>query len=191
MLTRQQLVRRYVNYDCTKKSRPVPDLDGWDWSSPDALDERLRSNGLKYGIITGYRAWELQRFGRDDLGACAIVSGIREFADKPRVLSLLRPHDEFEAWKPDRVTSWFATLDSGGAIDDDSALLIRPATRGERPARWYIEDGSGRAICFYRRLMRTPDSLDRAAVLLAREPDPSSTFMRERFAELLDRNDRR
>ena len=32
-------------------------------------------------------------------------------------------------------------------------MILRPAVKAESPAKWYVEDGSGRAVCFFRRLI--------------------------------------
>ena len=48
-----------------------------------------------------------------------------------------------------------------------------------------IKDGSGRAICFFSRLIRTSDDTSRAHGYLGVRPDAGSTFMRTKFPELL------
>jgi hypothetical protein len=62
----------------------------------------------------------------------------------------------------------------------DSALIVRPSVRSEEPAKWYIEDGSGRALALLQRILRYGESGRTAWVYLGREPDERSTFIASR-----------
>ena len=64
-------------------------------------------------------------------------------------------------------------------------MLLRPAVSGESPACWYIEDGSGRAIAFLKNQHIFRPSQTLAIGYLGRKSDPLSSFMREKFRELL------
>jgi hypothetical protein len=66
-------------------------------------------------------------------------------------------------------------------------MLLRPAVSQEFPARWYIEDGSGRAVAFVANQHIFDPSHPLAIGYLGRKPDPQSTFMQEKFRELLCR----
>ena len=66
------------------------------------------------------------------------------FPGLPRVLSQLSRLSEFETWKPDREVEWFEQLERGGDYPREWPLILRPAVTGEFPAKWYVEDGSGR-----------------------------------------------
>jgi hypothetical protein len=189
MIPRRDLIILYVHYDARKKGRPVPvDIDSWNWSSADALDENLRANRLKNGIVAGYTKWRPIELRRHELARCALVSGILP-PTLPRVLGSLKLH-EIEQWSPDRSTEWYAPLERGEPYPRDWPLILRPAVVAERPAEWYVEDGSGRALCLYRRLVRNPADKATAPGFLGAIPDPSRTFMRNRFPQLLQQRSR-
>jgi hypothetical protein len=78
------------------------------------------------------------------------------------VLGELGGLPQFAIWQPDHPKEWFEYLDRGGNYPPEWPLILRPAVTSERPAECYIEDGSGRAICFFRRLFRTRDYTSRA-----------------------------
>lgn len=176
------VIEEYVRYDALKKKLSIPDMSDWDWSSADVLDMRLKAVGFKWGIITGYITWKRVELDYRDLADCAIWNGI--FPGLPQVLSQLSL-SELEEWKPGRNVEWFEQLDRGADYPPEWPLILRPAVKSESPAKWYVEDGSGRAICFFRRLMRTADYTSRASSYLGVHPDPNSTFLRNDFTELL------
>ena len=107
------------------------------------------------------------------------------FPGLPRVLSQLSRLSEFETWKPDREVEWFEQLERGGDYPREWPLILRPAVTGEFPAKWYVEDGSGRATCFFRRLLRSSDYSRRGCGYLGVCPDRDSAFMRTHFSTLL------
>jgi len=83
----------------------------------------------------------------------------------------------------DREVEWFEQLERGDGYPREWPLC--PAVACESPAKWYLEHGSGRATCFFRRLLRSSDHTSRAFGHLGVRPDPDSTFMREQFSTLL------
>jgi hypothetical protein len=191
-LNRKDVITAYVNYDARKKNNPIPkNLADWPWSDPNALDFELsRCKLFKHGIITGYKTWQEVQLSRLDLLNCAVVNDMfRDFHSPsehlPRVLNKLIHHPVFRQWKPDRPTEWYEWLESGKPFPDDWPLILRPAVRSEAPAKWYIEDGSGRAVCFLRRLCNHPEENGTAVGYLGVEPDFGSKFMQQRFRELL------
>lgn len=189
MISRQNLIKLYVHYDARKKGGAVPgDLDSWEWPNANSLDEKLKANGLKHGIVAGYSLWEPIRLARAELARCALVAGILPHW-LPRVLGKLELRD-VETWEPDRRTEWYHPLERGEPYPTEWPLILRPAVMSERPAEWYIEDGSGRALCLYRRLLRNPADTTTAPAFLGSAPDPGSRFMRERFPELLQQRSR-
>ena len=183
-ITRRELVELYIRYDARKKNGVVPpDLSEWDWSSADAIDAGLAANGFKSGVIAGYTSWRAVELDRAELSRCAIVSGI--FPTLPRVLGQLPGYAAFDKWKPNHDVEWFEPLESGAEYPRKWPLILRPSIAIERPATWYLEDGSGRAICFFRHLVRSGNDLKRAFGYVGATPDLRSTFMRQTFPSLL------
>ena len=75
----------------------------------------------------------------------------------------------------------------GQALDDTAPMLLRPAVRGESPAYWYIEDGSARATTFVTNQHLFTPSQTLAIGYLGNQPDVHSSFMQNKFRELLYR----
>lgn len=186
LVSRQSVIEQYVRYDARKKHGSIPpDFCAWDWSSADDLDRRLAAAGFKFGIISGYLWWKPIELGLSDLSRCAIVAGI--FPGLPRVLGQLPGLGAFETWRPNHDVEWFVPLERAEDYPHDWPLVLRPAVACETPATWYLEDGSGRGICFFRRLVHFSDYIRKALGYLGVVPDQESTFMREKFPSLLDR----
>jgi hypothetical protein len=191
IITRKEVILAYVRYDAQKKNLPFPDnIANWPWCDPNLLDSELKNAGFKSGIITGYKTWCEVQLSRLDLLNCAVVNHIfndfKSPADQlPRGLSALIVHPVFQQWKPNKPTEWYEWLENGKPFPADWPLILRPAVRSEAPARFYIEDGSGRAVCFLRRLCNHPEENGVAIGYLGVEPDMNSYFMRQHFRELL------
>jgi hypothetical protein len=192
-LTRKDLITTYVSYDARKKNNPIPkNIADWLWSDPNALDLELSRNNFKPGVITGYKTWQAVRLSRLDLLNCAVWNDMfRDFKSPsehlPRVLNELIQHPVFVRWKPNRPTEWFDWLEGGNPFPDDWPLILRPAKKSEAPAKYYVEDGSGRAVCFLRRLVNHPEENGVAMGYLGVEPDSESRFMSgPDFRELLN-----
>ena len=167
----------YVKYDADKKHIPPPsNMENWDWNDPNALDQELQNNSFKHGAISGFKQWDLLQLSKADLFQGAIVSHI--FPSEPQKLGLLVSRPVFQQWRPNGNPEWFAPLDGGQPFPTEWAMILRPAVSSENPAEWYIEDGSGRAICFLRRLMRESDCTHCAYGYLGKSPDPKSQFIR-------------
>jgi hypothetical protein len=185
IFSRRELIRYYVEYDVKKKNILSPvDIDEWDWNDPNAIDEKLRSNGFKYGVVSGFKQWHLVQLSRRDLLWCAIVDHI--FPGESQVLDCLVSLSAFKNWRPDRPTEWYERLEAELPFPLEWAIILRPTVPNEYPAKWYIEDGSGRAICFLRRLIRQQDNENFAYGYLGDEPDDKSEFMKQHFRELLN-----
>jgi hypothetical protein len=184
VITRRELIELYIRYDARKKNGVVPpDLSEWDWSSADAIDMGLAANGFKSGIIAGYTSWCAVELDRAELSRCAIVSSI--FPTLPRVLGQLQNYAEFDRWRPNHDVEWFEPLENDAEYPREWPLILRPSVAIERPAIWYLEDGSGRGICFFRRLVRSGDDAKCAFGYVGVTPDRGSTFMRQTFESLL------
>jgi hypothetical protein len=64
-------------------------------------------------------------------------------------------------------------------------MILRPAVFSENPARWYLEDGSGRAAAIVANAGKYPTDQSVAFGYLGMRPDPRSRFMQTRFPSLL------
>lgn len=169
------VVQAYAAYDCSKKLRPVPDFAAWDWSNADAIDQQMLSVELKIGILGGYHLWDMVEICLSDLGECAVLADI--FPGPTRALRLLERAGRLASWMPPHRTGWYDDIVGGQALDQQSPLILRLALTSERPASWYIEDGSGRAIALLsnRTLFDSAQAVGIAYV--GRVPDRDSGFM--------------
>jgi len=154
-----------------------------DRSNADAIDEKMRSANLKGGIPAGYIRWDKIEITMEDLRACAVDGAV--FPRGPRPLGLIERAGLLTNWKPDRDTEWYAKIVRGETLDETAPLILRPAVNCERPASWYIEDGSGRAIALLQNQFRFDARAVLAVGYLGHEPDHHSSFMKTQFHELL------
>jgi hypothetical protein len=178
-VTREGVIRFCAKYDRDKKAQALPsDLDEWPWDDTVGLDLKLKTNGLKSGVLAAYRSWQLAEFSITDLLQCAVFNGI--FPGEPQALCQLVLRGKVDVWSPDRDAVWWHPIRGGSDIDIDSALIARPSVRTEEPAKWYIEDGSGRALALLQRTLKHGEFSRTAAVYLGREPDYRSAFIRSR-----------
>lgn len=179
-VTREEVIRFYAAYDLRKKKGlPLPtDMDSWPWDDASGLDEKLRENQLKAGVLSAYRTWQLVRFGVEDLLNSAIVNHI--FPGAPQALSELASSGKIEDWLPNEEREWWGPIRDGAEPSADWALIARPSVLSERPAKWYLEDGSGRGLALVQRILRFKE-LDRTAfVYLGSEADKRSSFIASR-----------
>jgi hypothetical protein len=194
-VSRRVVIEKYAKYDYEKKrgsGQTLPDFDTWNWSSADAIDEELCRAGLKTGIPAGYLLWDMVQITIADFRECAVVVGI--FSGQPhRQLGLIEQYGGLTNWEEKlfqhlgsrRPPSWYEYIKRGGVLGESAPFLLRPAVFDERPARWYVEDGSGRAVTFVANAKAFTDSDTVAIGYLGTKPDPTSTFMQTHFAELL------
>ncbi len=59
------------------------------------------------------------------------------------------------------------------------ALILRPAIATERPAKWYIEDGSGRILALLQRMLIHQEFWRIAWAYIGTIPDDGSHFIQE------------
>lgn len=182
---RRQVVEFYVRYECEKKGLSLPAFDAWDWTRADSIDRELERGTFKHGVITGYLKWDLVDLSLDDVRSCAVVGSI--FPGRPQALSLLEESGCLATWTPDRETVWHESICQGHSPDSSAALILRPAVSSESPAQWYAEDGSGRALALLANARRFHAGQVGAAAYRGRVADPESSFMKQRFRELLQR----
>lgn len=179
-VTRERVIRSYANYDQRKKNRGVlpPDIDEWPWDNPVQLDARLARNSLKSGVLSGYRDWQFVEVGLIDFLECAIFNGI--FPGQPQALFLLVLLGKVAGWSPDRSTDCLNLIRSGGEHNAECPFILRPSVTSEAPAKWYVEDGSGRALASVQRALSYCE-LDRTAwAYVGIEPDMRSSFIASR-----------
>lgn len=187
--SRQDLLEFYLSRE-REKGREDISLEGVDIDDPNVIDHHFASHGLKIGRIPGYRTWRYAKISKAELLQCAVYVGI--FGNQhPQVLSALLESGKLETWKPDRETTWFPTLHnlpSHFVYPEKWALILTHPTNGEavQCAKWYVEDGSGRAICFLRSLHRN-NRQDHAYAYIGEKMDPQSNFMQKKFSDLVSR----
>lgn len=183
-IDRRTVIEAYAKYDCSKKNCPMPAFASWDWSRADAIDREMRCAHLKAGVPAGYLLWDEIEVTMSDLRECAVDVNI--FRGQSRSLGLVDA-GELARWRPDRDAQWHEGITAGRTLDETAPLLLRPTVRGESPAHWYVEDGSGRAITFVANEHIFDSSQTLAIGYLGRGPDPCSSFMQAKFRELLSR----
>jgi hypothetical protein len=176
-IERRAVIEAYAKYDCAKKGRLTPDFGKWNWSDADAIDQHMERAGLKKGVPAAYLLWDKVEVTILDLRECAVLGSI--FPGQPRELGLVERAGRLAGWRPDRETSWYDDILQGRTFDDAAPLILRAAVRGEAPASWYVEDGSGRAIAFLaNQILYGTRTL--AIGYLGRVPDPLSCFIAQR-----------
>jgi hypothetical protein len=77
----------------------------------------------------------------------------------------------------DRAQEWWQLIGNGSQLDAESALIARPALPSESSAKWYLEDGSGRALALLQRILRYGEVGRTAWAYLGYEPDERSAFI--------------
>lgn len=179
---RRVVVEAYARYDCSKKGSLPPDFATWDWSRADTIDSKMKESGLKVGVLAGYLLWDKIEVTLLDLRECAVVASI--FPGQPRKLGYIERAGGLVGWKPDRERAWYGEICSGRTLDAAAPMVLRPAVKGEAPASWYIEDGSGRATAFVANQILFLPSQTLAIGYLGRQPDLRSPFMQRNFREL-------
>ena len=152
--SRQDLLEFYLSREREKGTHVS--LEGIDINDPNAIDRHFALHGLKIGVIPGYKSWRYVKLSKEELLQCAIVNHIFRGS---RLFPVLK---EFYEWEPKtrdgkpKSTAWYEyieRMEDPTSYPEKWALILRPALPSEDGAKWYIEDGSGRSICFLRRLL--------------------------------------
>jgi hypothetical protein len=176
-VTREEVIRFYAAYDRRKKGQPpLSDLNAWPWDDPDGIERKLADSRLKVDVLAAYRTWRLVKFSVADLLECAIVNHI--FPREPQALGQLILLGRLAEWLPIGNPEWWQLIGNGSELDVDSALIVRPALKSEGPAKWYLEDGSGRALALLQRILRYGEVGRTAWAYLGQEPDENSAFIK-------------
>lgn len=178
IITRRNLLDFYLGIEVIKKNKRIPasyrslNLDAINVND---LDEWLELNDYKHGVISGFRSWAHVELDKDDLLDIAVENRIFR---STRVLKKLAGTSELNDWIPDKnpLPIWYGPL-WNGELREDFSIILRAATPGEKRegAKIYVEDGSGRSICYLRTLLRTGAS-SKMRGYLGFDPDPQSHF---------------
>jgi hypothetical protein len=184
---RRAVIDEYIRYHSSKKGEPRPDTSNWDWTMADTIDSALRAANFKHGIPAGFTEWVRVSLTVDDLRECAVVDTISsELASGARDLGTLEADGRLVAWRPrSPAPAWLKSLELGTPLSAEEPFLLRPTVLSEAPAKWYLEDGSGRATTIVANAGRFDSELPVAYGFLGTVADASSTFMLSRFSELL------
>jgi hypothetical protein len=178
-VSRREVIETYAAYDRSKKAQPaIGDFANWNWDDPASLDQKLASLQLKPGVLAAYKSWWFVQFCLADLLDSAVVSHI--FRGQSQTISTIVLHGLLETWSPPAQPSWYAAVEAGNELGPEQPLVLRPSVASEKPAKWYIEDGSGRALCLVRRILRFGEFWRVVYCFLGAIPDPASSFIRER-----------
>ncbi len=173
---REEVTRFCVEYDRRKKGQPaLSDLDSWAWHDARGLESKLREHDLKPDVLPAYTSWWFIELSVADLLECAIVNHI--FPGHPQQLSLLLLRGLVDSWQPDGTPEWHSPLQQGESFPPEWALLLRPSVKDERPAKWYVDDGSGRALSLLQRILRHSESWRVAFAYLGWLPDEKAAFI--------------
>jgi hypothetical protein len=176
-ISRREVVEFYARYDRGKKGQTEHiNFDSWPWNDPVGIDRHLRECKLKVGVLAAYRSWALCQLNLSDILKCAIVNHI--FPGESQVLGEISPETISES-KPQNNPGWWFPLSSGSDIDQGFALILRPALNSEYPAKWYVEDGSGRILALFQRIIRFGEATRTAWAYVGDVPDEQSRFMIE------------
>jgi hypothetical protein len=178
IISRREVIMAYLDGEAAKKNRPISQsFCALDFDDPNAIDRWLKRNNYKPGVLGGFRQWALIELSTEDIGQIAIVNSI--FKSGQRVLKNLAKAQELADWVPNcnPLPTWFQPLWLAEWKDEHSVIL-RPPTPGERRegAKLYVEDGSGRSICYYRTLQRI-EGPSRMRGYFGFDPDPNSLFL--------------
>jgi hypothetical protein len=175
---RKNLIDFYLRTDNEKKNKTMPaDYGSLNWNDPNALDRWLQQHGYKSGILSGYKRWAHVQLSKDDLMDTAIANHI--FIGQPQRLGDLVDTESFQKWAPPQkpYRSWYEPL-SRGENPKDLEIILRPAVSSEG-SKYYVEDGSGRSICYLRSIHNFRLDSEMCAYI-GTEPDPQSIFMQQR-----------
>jgi len=176
-VARKEVIRSYATYDMRKKGwPPISDFAAWPWDDPEGIDRKLGENGLKKGVVAAYHTWRLVKFSVADLLECAIVNQV--FPGEPQALGRLLLRGKLAEWFPIGAPEWWRQLANGSDFDQQSALIVRPALKSEAPAKWYLEDGSGRALALLQRILRYGEADRTAQAYVGHTPDEQSAFIK-------------
>lgn len=122
----------------------------------------------------------------DDLGECAVVNHILNASISDRRLSSISEIEEFIKWRPNGNPVWYEIIKNYNydKWEEHNFFIIRQSVKLEKPAKYYIEDGSGRAMALYQKF-KINNNCDLKIKCYLGKNACSSQFMKEKYPELL------
>ncbi len=178
-IDRKELIKWYLEREEKRKDKPIPNQDSLNWNNPNNLDEWLKKYCYKSGVISGFKQWAYVHLSKEDLLDSAIVGSINNFKGKGQLMRNLTQAPEFQNWEPDRDVTWFNDL-SKGIFKEEFVIIIRAVCKHEKGqgAKYYIEDRSGRALCYLRHILNSKKESEMYGYI-GFNPDPCSNFLQK------------
>ena len=185
-IERKFVINEYLRYDAFKKNKPLPNTENWWWHDPNALDIELCQHGYKHGILAGYLLWSKVSLTIEDFRKCAVVNSIAPEEKERRDLGYLEHTIEL---RPKEYHTWIDKIINCETFCENEPFILRRAVQNEYDAKWYLEDGSGRAAAIIAKAKEYQNKYGLehpiAFGYLGTKPDLESYFMRSKFPSLL------
>lgn len=170
---RSEVIGCYLAREGRRQQSVAADAEIFDFDDCNAMDRWLKRRRLKHGVITGFRRWVLVTLAWEDLLECAVVERISRGSSE-RSLGALWSCGFLKDWEPITPNPhWHDLIVAGEPLPPSEALIMRPALPSEG-ARFYVEDGSGRAAYL---VAHRPCTDVVAYGYIGFDPDPSSAWL--------------
>ncbi len=151
---RKALLEDYIKKDVEKKEKRMPpDLEFvLDKDDPNIWDAYLKKYGFKYGCMPAFKKWAFTHLSLSDFLSSAIYAGV--FKVGYQNINDLYKGGEICSWKPPHENKkWLQLGRPGEVFTEDLAIIMRPAVPSEA-SKWYVEDGSGRVVCYIQKIFK-------------------------------------
>ena len=124
--------------------------------------------------MPGFRQWAWAKLDWEDLLGCAVHDRLYR-GQQVGTLGDLLGIGFLEGWKPLRANPvWEPVIRARTGLPPSLALILRPAVPSEK-ARFYVEDGTGRAASL---AANRPTTDIVAYAYIGFDPDPQSAWLR-------------
>ena len=171
---RYEVVNHYLNRE-RRSGRHALDWSRLRYDDPNIIDGWLKRNRLKHGVISGFRQWAYAALEWQNLLDCAVVDRISRGVTV-RSLGALLQTGLLNDWEPITPNPlWHTPIRAGLPLPESEAMIMRPALPAEL-ARFYVEDGSGRASYL---TAHPPNAEVVAYAYVGFDPDPTSRWLRQ------------
>jgi hypothetical protein len=169
---RREVMKHYL--ECDRRRPQLPEfMSGSGIEDVNRVDRWLKRSRLKPGVISGFRQWAYAQLTFADLLQCSVVETVSRGVPGRRLGDLL-DMGFLDGWEPIWPNPrWHEIIRTNGALPAADALIIRPAVPSES-ARYYVEDGSGRAAYL---AAHRPTAEVVAYAYLGFDPDPNSEWL--------------